>query len=379
MSYQSVDKLQNALAKNVFHYTKDAKKASGRALGTIVEIISYYLLKTWGFEYSTSIEKRLEEFGNIEITHNVEYSLHPVKNTFKIKLKACELPITSNKLLKNSEKLESALNSYKLKNQTLLSSDKILRNSCVLGIKNNFNIVAFLDSVKNGQAIITIAEQHDRPYAIVECKRVGVEEGNKKGPQTIEKAKQGAYVANAVSSLQKIRHRDGKLYGILPKGSGQFYLRPYEYLLKEIISSNNPNLLKNFILTVGVVSNHGNWFTSENPNKELVVLSHAYDWLVFLTDQGISEFIEKLILSPNKEYSSIKRAFTASYSKHKKKNQFTKVQMDYLADQSLQKYFSVNIKKIEKWFNIITPKTNSLAQLKEELNILSSKSWFKFK
>ena len=40
------------------------------------------------------------------------------------------------------------------------------------------------------------------PFAIFECKRVGVEEGMRKGPQTIEKAKQGAYVARSVSSLQ---------------------------------------------------------------------------------------------------------------------------------------------------------------------------------
>ncbi len=42
-----------------------------------------------------------------------------------------------------------------------------------------------------------------------ECKRVGVEEGMKKGPQTIEKAKQGAYVAKSVSNLQRVRLNDG--------------------------------------------------------------------------------------------------------------------------------------------------------------------------
>lgn len=50
MSYQSVDKLQLTLAKKVFHYAKDAKKASGRALGTMVEIITFYLLKDWGLD-----------------------------------------------------------------------------------------------------------------------------------------------------------------------------------------------------------------------------------------------------------------------------------------------------------------------------------------
>jgi hypothetical protein len=33
------------LALEVFGHTTDAKKAAGRALGTIVEIITFYLLK----------------------------------------------------------------------------------------------------------------------------------------------------------------------------------------------------------------------------------------------------------------------------------------------------------------------------------------------
>lgn len=45
MAYESVDKLQKLLADEVFHYTLDKKKAAGRALGTFIEIITYYLLK----------------------------------------------------------------------------------------------------------------------------------------------------------------------------------------------------------------------------------------------------------------------------------------------------------------------------------------------
>jgi len=46
MSYKSVDALQNILSSKVFHYAKDSKKAAGRALGTLVEIIAFYLLKS---------------------------------------------------------------------------------------------------------------------------------------------------------------------------------------------------------------------------------------------------------------------------------------------------------------------------------------------
>ena len=74
MSYQSVDQLQKVLTQKVFHYAKDSKKAAGRALGTLVEIMTFYALKSWGLEHSIAIERPLPEFANDEITHNVEYS-----------------------------------------------------------------------------------------------------------------------------------------------------------------------------------------------------------------------------------------------------------------------------------------------------------------
>ena len=39
---------------------------------------------------------------------------------------------------------------------------------------------------------MALTDLFDEPFAIFECKRVGVEEGMRKGPQRIEKAKQGA-------------------------------------------------------------------------------------------------------------------------------------------------------------------------------------------
>ena len=104
MTYESVDKLQNVLGEEVFHYTKDKKKAAGRALGTMIEIISYYLLKTWGFNNSISIERRLVEYGNDEISHNVEYSLHPIINEYETTIPNDGNSITSTKILKTMEK-----------------------------------------------------------------------------------------------------------------------------------------------------------------------------------------------------------------------------------------------------------------------------------
>lgn len=48
MAYKSIDAVQEELASEFFARTADAKKASGRALGTFVEIITYYLIKQWG-------------------------------------------------------------------------------------------------------------------------------------------------------------------------------------------------------------------------------------------------------------------------------------------------------------------------------------------
>jgi hypothetical protein len=70
-------------------------------------------------------------------------------------------------------------------------------------------------------------------------------------------------------------------------------------------------------------------------------------------------------------------AFLASYKARKPKNRFTKVQMDYKADQVLSSYFSTNISRIEKWFNIIAPKRGDIAQLKTELSKLRDKDWKK--
>jgi hypothetical protein len=208
-----------------------------------------------------------------------------------------------------------------------------------------------------------------------ECKRVGVEDGMKKGPQTIEKAKQGSYVARTVSSLQKIRNRDGSLDGIISNSEDRYEIGNYYTLLDKIINSGDDDLLNGFILTVGVISNHGNWFTAENANKELRVLAQSYDWLIFLTDVGISEFITDLLLHPSEENYPIQESFRSGNDGQKSGNRFTKVRMDLDADRCLNRYFQNNQEKIISWFNIISPSDRTLAELRTELEILSRKNW----
>ena len=45
------------------------------------------------------------------------------------------------------------------------------------------------------------------------------------------------------------------------------------------------------------------------------------------------------------------------------------------ADKVLQDYFARNIRRIEKWFNVISPKQNSIEQLKTHIDVLSKKDW----
>ncbi len=374
MAYESVDKLQNALGEKVFHYTQDKKKAAGRALGTMVEIITYYLLKTWDFNNSTSIERGLVEYGNEDISHNVEYSLHPIINEYEVAVDNDGNSITATKILKELEQ-KANISKFEKKNNNLLDKHNILRNACTIGESEDSFLLTSFKAVGQDKHELLVFEQMQKPYAIFECKRVGVEEGAKKGPQTIEKAKQGAYVARTASSLQKIRTDAGEKYGIIYRSDNEPYIKPYTELMEEIIYSDDSELLKKFILTVGVVSNHGNWFTAENQNKELKVLAQSYDWLIFLTDNGLAQFIDELILNPTQDYIKVQEAFKNSYTADKKRNIFTKVKMDFEADAILLKYFSDKLAEIESWFNIIAPEGKSINELKNELIELRSKNW----
>lgn len=373
MAFDSVDHLQKVLTEQVFHYAQDSKKAAGRALGMIVEIITFYLLKTWELEESISIERSLAEYGNPDITHNVEYSLHPILKDCQIEVRKDDTSITANKILKSAE--VDWRDNFEKKGYNLLSNKGILRNACTIASGRNSNLVATLVGYNEDNYCIKVCQHANKPLAIFECKRVGVEEGTRKGPQTIEKAKQGAYVARAVSSLQKVRLGNGELYGIIYQGKELLCSKPYYELLQEVIYSDNPELLKRFILTVGVVSNHGNWFTSEDHNKELKVLAQSYDWLIFLTDEGMSEFVCDLILEPSADNVPVRNAFLASYTGQKTKNQFTKVQMNFNADAILSRYFRENIDRIEGWFNVISPVDDTIEKLKRDLFELKSKEW----
>ncbi len=374
--YASVDKLQNMLATEVFGYAADKKKASGRALGTLVEIMTFYTACAWGMRDAIAIEKPIPEFANPEITHNVEFSLHPIISSRAVNLLASDLPITSRKIIdaggiSRVGQVEKA--------QQVLSSNGVMRNAAVIAEGPRSFTTAHLGPPDRGGLTIATTELLAEPFAIFECKRVGVEEGMRKGPQTIEKAKQGAYVARSVSSLQKFRLRNGAVQGVLDLGEGALRTGNYTELLRQIIDGTDAEALKHFILTVGVVSNHGNWFTAENHNKELRVLAHSYDWLLFLTDAGLCQFIEKLLVNPVPELAPARVAFLASYNKDSAGNRFTKVKVDVEADAALKRYFATHEAEVEGWFNVISPRDGTVRELREDVVKLAAKNWMEIR
>lgn len=123
--------------------------------------------------------------------------------------------------------------------------------------------------------------------------------------------------------------RDGTAYGVLQMDTGELRYEPYHDFLGQIIASNDRAMLEDFTLTIGVVSNHGNWFTAEDHNKELKVLADSYDWLLFLSDAGIA----------------------------------------------LRDYFRRNAAVVEGWFNVISPAGAPIGELKSRLDTLASKDW----
>lgn len=367
MSYESIDQLQKLLADGVFSYASDRKKAAGRALGTLVELVTYYVLCAWNLRDHIVIERSVPEFANDDIVHNVEFSLHPVRARYNIRFDAPYVPLSTAKI---KRKLP-AIDGVSFRNEQVLKSNGLRRNSAVIAKTSESVIVADIDNARLDHCVTTICDLGIQPFAIVECKRVGVEEGMTKGPQTIEKAKQGAYVSRSVSSMQKIRRRNGQLYGVIERADGQFDTGPYAELLRSIIECGTAEELDNFILTVGVVSNHGNWFTAGDQNKELKVLAQSYDWLLFLTDEGLCEFIGTALLGRGPEFEPVRRAFQASYPRGSGPNRFTKVNIDLAADQVLQQYFRDIGNDIDTWFNVISPEDALLPELRTDLGKLA--------
>jgi hypothetical protein len=158
-AYQSVDQLQKVLVQEVFHYAKDAKKAAGRALGTLVEIVTFYMLKSWGFEHSVAIERPLAEYGNSEINHNVEYSLHPILREHALSLPNVGASVTANRILRMIDQNKFSTLGFEQISRLLLTGSAILRNSCVIAHGPKSHLIVTLDRMDANHLEIVLLEQ----------------------------------------------------------------------------------------------------------------------------------------------------------------------------------------------------------------------------
>ncbi len=101
-------------------------------MGTLVEIITYYALKGWGFSENVAIERPLPEFGNPSITHNVESSLHPIVRQQAIPLQTYTLPLTTAKL----RRVLDDLGDLAVKAAQVMSKDGVLSSGLMSGSRS---------------------------------------------------------------------------------------------------------------------------------------------------------------------------------------------------------------------------------------------------
>ncbi len=112
-------------------------------------------------------------------------------------LKGLQVPLSAVKVLRAVRRELPFLDEYEVRGQVLLSKDGVLRNACAIAHNQHEVYLCLVNEIGKRAIDVDIVGHVRPPYAMFECKRVGIEEGTKKGPQTIEKAKQGAYVARA--------------------------------------------------------------------------------------------------------------------------------------------------------------------------------------
>ena len=157
MVYASVDKLQNMLAAEVFGYAKDTKKASGRALGTLVEIVTFYTLCAWELRNHVAIERPVPEFAHSDITHNVEFSLHPIVGSRTVTLAPLQLPLTSKKLLLASGP-SSVAGDFHVRNETLIATNRVLRNAAIIGERRGGFLAANLAEMSKSGCTVALTD-----------------------------------------------------------------------------------------------------------------------------------------------------------------------------------------------------------------------------
>ncbi|MHB8796582.1 MAG: hypothetical protein ACYC90_14150, partial [Candidatus Nanopelagicales bacterium] len=312
-----------------------------------------------------AVERGIREYGNKDIRHNVEFTLHVPSSILRAEVPDLGSSLTARRIIKL---FPGEFVGANLRPSNALVRSGIVRHGCTVADSEGSFWNAYIEGEPPELCVSRLIEE---PFAMFECKRVGIEEGQKKGPQTIEKAKQGAYVARSVSGLQRIPLREGGVAGLVEEIDGTLttHLDYYEFL-RGAIDDGEIAALANVVLTVGVVSNHGNWFTADTQNKEMRVLAQSYDWLLFLTDSALAEFIQTTVQGTDAAFEHTRAAFQSSYATAGGSTSFTKVTIDSDADRELTEFFAT-AKPWAGWFNVIGPAGQPLSALHDDLSALA--------
>lgn len=128
MAYQSIDELQALLSQEVFRNRLDCKKAAGRAIGTFIETIAFYLLRQWGENDSIAIERPLAEYGREDITHNVEFTLHPIRAIHQDFAIPNTIPSTARQIAR----IIQLPNRFSITTNKVISKGYV-QNACIIG------------------------------------------------------------------------------------------------------------------------------------------------------------------------------------------------------------------------------------------------------
>jgi len=366
-SFGAIDEAQMALANEIFDSRESPKKAAGRAIGTLQEILAYSVLHHYELDSRTYLEYPLPEQGLEEVTHEVEFSIHP-----KVGERGAEISGRKHENATLSDLDASSLYDSKanrLKKPTLVHHDddgwdRIRTNPGLLkqdDLKNWEYDSIPIAYYNNGNKKIVLLDP--QPIGFIECKRVGLEEGTTSGPQTIEKAKQATLVAFRTSRLQKIITSDGKK-GLLIDDD-HVEVGNFEELWEDTLSEGDPEELRGVVRSVLFFSNHGNWYPQDNEGKGVKMIKSSFDWAVWVEDEGLIELIEFVLND-----TDMRNAFNLHVESSE--TILTKSKFESDARESMLEFVSSNWDRIsEDWFTVLEPEGKSIEDLMDEFRTVT--------
>lgn len=371
--YDQMRNIQVALSDLV-----GGQKTAGRRLGMILEIMTFLFFQSQGLASSMRKGNQLPSFA-IDATHETDFSFHPVlQSTTQIftnqqqQVGVSRQPVPSRQF-PISEQL-SLLDPDSL---IPIMKDKIIQNSNVnplaviavpegdrkdsgnpSGQKICSNITS-LSSETGTRCDVSINRLANSAYAKVECKRVGIELTADSAPQTIEKAKQGAYAADHASSFQSIYTRGGEKLGVML--GDRIRVGPYDQLRNQIINGEIPGMLEGYCSTLFVFSEPSNWQTSNGVwKKDLEVLRASFDWVMYLEDEAFIHFCENFHLADSEGGDNSVRNWIHDNAKLS--------QIPWNAYNELMEYVREN--PPAEWFAVHTPEEGNTTLLIEEMEAL---------